>query len=138
MIVDSSAVLAVLFGEPEQVLIIEALERNTPIRMSAASYLEVAITLEHRDAPILERQFESFISDYSIIIEDVTRNQVVIGRIAYRAFGRRSGHPAKLNFGDCFTYALAADIQEPLLCKGNDFIHTDLEIIPISGTVEDR
>ncbi|MGH2550895.1 MAG: type II toxin-antitoxin system VapC family toxin, partial [Thermomicrobiales bacterium] len=79
-----------------------------------------------------ERQFESLLSDYSVSIEPVTRSQAAIGRLAYRSFGKLSGHRARLNFGDCFTYALAAELHEPLLFKGNDFIHTDLQIVTLS------
>lgn len=132
MIIDSSAVLAVLLGEPEKAAMIEALEANSPIRISAASYLEVFITLESRKVSALEGQFENLLSDYSVVVEPVTRSQVALGRLAYRSYGKPSGHQARLNYGDCFTYALAAEFYEPLLCKGDDFIHTDLKLIALA------
>ncbi len=66
-------------------------------------------------------------SRYEILIEPVTEAQVRIARLAYRRYGKGSGHPARLNFGDCFAYALARDRNEPLLFVGNDFIHTDIK-----------
>ena len=76
--------------------------------------------------PVLSRRFDEFIREMSLIVEPVTREQADIGRAAYPDFGKGSGHPAQLNFGDCFAYALAKATGEPLLFKGTDFGHTDI------------
>jgi ribonuclease VapC len=77
-------------------------------------------------ARIATRRFDDFITEANIIIEPVTEIQARFARDAYRDFGNGSGHPAKLNFGDCFAYALAKTSGEPLLFKGNHFVHTDI------------
>jgi ribonuclease VapC len=94
--------------------------------MSAASYLETSIVLDSRRDPIMSTGLDELIEDVGIVIEQVTAEQAKIARQAYRDFGKGSGHPANLNFGDCFTYALAREKREPLLYKGDDFGHTDL------------
>jgi ribonuclease VapC len=76
--------------------------------------------------PIATRKFDDFIREANISIEPVTEVQARIARAAYRDFGKGSGHPARLNFGDCFAYALAKESGEPLLFKGGDFAHTDI------------
>jgi ribonuclease VapC len=76
--------------------------------------------------PIASRRFDELIREAQIVIESVTEAQAEIARQAYRDFGRGSGHPAKLNFGDCFAYALAKEKAEPLLYKGDDFARTDI------------
>lgn len=96
------------------------------VRMSAASYLETSIVMDaHRDAALSAR-LDDMILEAEIVLEPVTPDQARIARQAYRDFGKGSGHPAKLNFGDCFSYALARDKREPILFKGDDFVHTDL------------
>ena len=94
--------------------------------MSAANFLEVAIIVDASRHPTSSRNFDDFISRHKIAIEPVTEIQARIAREAYRDFGKGSGHPAQLNFGDCFAYALAKDLGEPLLFKGDDFRHTDV------------
>jgi ribonuclease VapC len=96
------------------------------VKISAASFFETAIVIDGRHNPVLSRRLDAFISGSEIGIEPVTVEQAKIAREAYRDFGRGSGHPARLNFGDCFSYALARVTGEPLLFKGDDFIHTDL------------
>lgn len=95
--------------------------------MSAASYLETAIVLDSRRDVVLSRRLDELLVDLAIRIEPVTAAQAMVAREAYRDFGKGSGHPAGLNFGDCLTYGLAKDRREPLLFKGNDFVHTDIE-----------
>ncbi len=95
-------------------------------RISAANFLEAAIIIDGSRDPIASRRFDEFVREARLLIEPVTEAQARIAREAYRDFGRGSGHPAKLNFGDCFAYALAKDKGEPLLYKGDDFKHTDL------------
>ena len=82
-----------------------------------------------RDA-VASRELDELLTEARARIEPVTAEQARIAREAYRDFGRGSGHPAKLNFGDCFAYALAKSKREPLLCKGDDFVHTDVKTIP--------
>jgi ribonuclease VapC len=78
--------------------------------------------------PLLSRRLDDLIVQAEIEVEAVTPQQAGIARAAYRDFGKGSGHPARLNFGDCFAYALAKSMREPLLCKGDDFSHTDVAI----------
>jgi ribonuclease VapC len=75
---------------------------------------------------VLSREFDELIERFNIVIEPVTVAQAKIAREAYRDYGKGSGHPANLNFGDCFTYALAREKREPVLWKGDDFTHTEL------------
>jgi ribonuclease VapC len=126
VIVDSSVFVAIVFGEPEQEQFISRMAEEPVLRISAASYLEASIVIDARGDNTMSQQFDAFLSRYGITIEPVTLAQAHIARQAYRAFGHGSGHPAKLNFGDCFSYALAKDKNEPLLFKGDDFAHTDI------------
>jgi len=96
------------------------------VRFSAASYLETSIVLDKRHDPLLSAGLDDLIAEVNIIIEPVTAEQAKIARQAYRDYGKGSGHRANLNFGDCFTYALAREKREPVLWKGDDFVHTDL------------
>ena len=127
MIVDSSAIIAILKEEPETDRIVGALSGAAePKRMSAANYLEAAIVVDANRNPVLSRRFDDLVAQTEIVVEPVTREQAEIARAAYRDFGRGTGHPARLNFGDCFAYALAKTTREPLLFKGDDFSHTDV------------
>lgn len=130
MIVDSSALLAILRAEPGALRYAQAIENVTPRRISAANFLETAIVIDGSRDPVASRRFDELIHAAGIIIEPVTREQAIIAREAYRDFGKGSGHPAQLNFGDCFAYALAKATGEPLLFKGNDFRHTDIAAGP--------
>lgn len=126
MIVDSSALIAIITKESDGLSLSLALDAPVTVRLSAASYLETAIVLDkHRNAA-LSAKLDNLIEDAKIVIEPVTVEQAKIARQAYRDFGKGSGHPANLNFGDCFTYALAREKREPLLYKGDDFLRTDL------------
>ena len=91
--------------------------------ISAANYLEAAIVVDAKRDPVLSAKLDSLLAKLKIAIAPVTEAQARLARQAYRDFGRGSGHPAKLNFGDCFAYALAAERGEPLLYKGEDFAH---------------
>jgi ribonuclease VapC len=126
MIVDSSAIIAVLRDEPDTAEIIEALQRAPTCRMSAVTYVESAVISDSNRNPILSRRFDDLLRDVEVQIESVTPAQARIARQAYRDFGK-GRHKAGLNFGDCFAYALAKEMDEPLLFKGNDFRHTDIE-----------
>jgi ribonuclease VapC len=94
--------------------------------MSAATLLEASIVADRRSHPDFPLNFDAFLQTHSFVIEPVTEAQARIARLAYRQYGRGSEHKAKLNFGDCFAYALARERNEPLLFTGDDFIHTDI------------
>ena len=126
MIVDSSAIIAILRREPGGTMFEVAMNDAARIFMSAATYLELSIVIDSRNDPAMSREVDDFLERFSVIIEPVTPDQARIARQAYRDYGRGSGHPANLNFGDCFSYALARTMREPILFKGDDFIHTDL------------
>ena len=95
-------------------------------RVSAVNYVEAAVVIDASGDPIASRRVDEFFKIAQILIQAVTQTHAQIARDAYRDFGKGSGHPAKLNFGDCFAYALAKSSGEPLLFKGNDFMHTDI------------
>ena len=126
MVIDSSAIIAILTGEPEAVYFAQAIEKDTLRLMSAASWLETAIVIEARFGLPGGEEFEKLIQVAQIHIEAVTSEQAAVDRMAYRKYGKGRGHPAGLNFGDCFSYALAKITGEPLLFKGDDFTHTDI------------
>lgn len=126
MIVDTSALLAILRAEPEARSCAEAIERSAVRRISAGTLLEAAIVIDAGRDPIASRRFDDLLRTANITVEPVTKEQVQIGREAYRDFGKRSGHPAQLNFGDCFAYALAKVMGEALLFQGDDFSQTDI------------
>jgi ribonuclease VapC len=125
MIVDSSAVLAILFNESDAAAYARALTQADSCRMSAATFVEVAIVVEAHTKDKGSRQFDAFFRRAGIAIEAVTEEQAHVARQAYTDFGK-GRHPAGLNFGDCFAYALAKVTGEPLLFKGKDFKKTDI------------
>ena len=126
MIVDSSALVAVIKHEPDWAALLDCMKVAGSLRMSAASYLETAIVLDGRRDVVMSVQLDDVIEETGIVIEPVTVEQAKVARQAYRDYGKGSGHAANLNFGDCFTYALAREKREPVLFKGDDFGHTDL------------
>jgi ribonuclease VapC len=126
VIVDSSALVAILRDEPEAEAFAQALDTAAGCLMSAASFLETAIVVDRSRSAIPGRRLDELIRELEIVIEPVTEDQAHLARQAYRDYGRGSGHPARLNFGDCFAYALARATGEPLLFKGDDFRHTDI------------
>ncbi len=126
MIVDSSAIVAIIKGEMETAVFASAMETARVIRVSAATYFESSIVVDGNRNPKLSARFDELMSISKLVIEPVTAEQARVARQAYRDYGRGSGHPAKLNFGDCFSYALARDKREPILFKGAEFAHTDL------------
>lgn len=125
MIVDSSAIVAVLRAEPEADAFLTAIGNSLQCRVSAATFVEAAIVLTSESGQY-RADYDELIADTGMVIEPVTEAQAWIARQAYREYGKGSGNPAQLNFGDCFSYALAKDRDEPLLYKGSDFIHTDI------------
>jgi ribonuclease VapC len=131
VIIDTSALIAILRDEPEAAACAEAIEAAPHRRISATNFVEAAIVIDGSRDPIASRRFDDLVREAQLVIEPVTEAQARIAREAYRDFGRGSGHPARLNFGDCFAYALARARGEPLLFKGADFAHTD--IAPVRG-----
>lgn len=125
MIVDSSAIVAVLKQEPEAASFAAMMADDPRVRISAANYVEAGVVID-RAGPVASRGLDQFIDDAQISIEPVSARQAEVARQAYRDFGKGSGHPAGLNFGDCFAYALAFESGEPLLYKGDDFAHTGI------------
>src|SRR5258708_6059357 len=120
-------ILAILREEPDMGNFAAALASADICRISAATFLETAIVVDANRSPPLSRRLDDLVRETAIVIEPVTSEQAQVAREAYRDYGRGSGHPARLNFGDCFAYALARAAGEPLLFKGNDFSHTDIE-----------
>jgi ribonuclease VapC len=126
VIIDTSALIAILRDEPEAADCARAIEAASDRRISAANFVEAAIVIDGSRDPVASRRFDDLVREAQLVIEPVTEAQARIAREAYRDFGRGSGHPARLNFGDCFAYALARARGEPLLFKGADFAHTDI------------
>ena len=124
MIVDTSAILAVLFREDEAPEF-ENLIATSPCRMSVANVLESAMVVEGRGGRAAGRALDAFLASAAIEAAPITADQLEIARDAWRRYGK-GNHPAALNFGDCFAYALASASGEPLLFKGNDFAQTDV------------
>jgi ribonuclease VapC len=127
MILDTSVLIAILRLEAEAPEFARIIERAAQPRISAVSYVEAGVVIDGSKDPIASRRFDELIEAAQIAIEPVTEAQARIARQAYRDFGKASGHPAKLNFGDCFSYALAKSEGEPLLFKGQDFSRTDVK-----------
>jgi ribonuclease VapC len=126
MIVDTSALIAILRDESDAKVFATAIADADRCRLSAANYLETAIVIDGSRSPIASRRLDDLLREAEIVIEPVTEQQAQIAREAYRDFGRGSGHPAGLNFGDCFAYALAKTFRESLLFKGDNFVHTGI------------
>jgi len=127
MIVDTSAMIAILRGERDAAAMAEALQRAETCRMSAVTYVETAVVTDSNRNPVLSRRLDELLRDAEIQVESVTPRQAEIARYAYRDFGK-GRHRAGLNLGDCFAYALAKETGEPLLFKGEDFGCTDIEV----------
>jgi ribonuclease VapC len=125
MIIDSSAIIAILREEPETEAFIDALLAADSLSMSAATLTEIMVVLA-KAKPEQTEQVEALIEDHNIALVELTANHARAAGRAYRKYGKGSGHPAKLNFGDCFAYALAKESGEPLLFKGGDFSQTDI------------
>ena len=126
MIIDTSAIVAILRQEPEARRFAGAIEAAPVRRISATTYVEIGAVIDGARDPVASRLVDELLAKAGIIIEPVTAAQARIAREAYRDFGKGSGHAAGLNFGDCFAYALAKATGEPLLFKGDDFSHTDM------------
>ena len=127
MIIDSSALLAIMFAESDAAIYARAIRAARERWISAVNNVEAAVVIDARHDPVASRRFDDWMREAGITIEPLDENQARVAREAYRDYGRGSGHPARLNFGDCFAYALARYRAEALLFKGDDFIHTDIE-----------
>jgi ribonuclease VapC len=130
MVIDTSAVLAILQREPERRSFLEAIEAADSTRISVANFVESSIVIESRYGVEGLRDLDRFISRASIELLQVDKEQGQLARSAFSRFGK-GRHRAALNYGDCFAYAAAIALAEPLLCKGNDFVHTDVPILEL-------
>ncbi len=125
--IDSSVVVAILFDEPEARSFLTLIAMTDPCRISAAGFVEISIVLRRGDPEGMRRRaFGEMLRLFSIRVEPVTEAQARLAVDAFERFGKGTGHPAGLNFGDCFSYALARAVDEPLLFKGDDFSRTDI------------
>ena len=133
MIVDTSALVAMLRDEPSGAAVrdamIAALDRLETIALSAASYVELGMVVDAARSPVQSRKVDEILVENLVHVVPVDAEQARVAREAYRDYGRGSGHPARLNYGDCFSYALASVRREPLLFVGEDFVHTDLRSV---------
>ncbi|HXP84209.1 MAG TPA: type II toxin-antitoxin system VapC family toxin [Bryobacteraceae bacterium] len=144
MIVDTSVAMAILRGEREGRSFAEIMEleegargqapgagrraaRQATLKMSVASYVEAGVAMDAARNPVVSRQLDELIRIAGIELRPVTVEQARLAREAYRDFGRGSGHAAKLNLGDCYAYALAKELGEPLLFQGAGLAETDVE-----------
>lgn len=122
MILDSSAVVAIITDEPEARDFSEVIAASPSVSVSTASVLEMSIVL----GPLRQTVLDDFLDAVRANVVPVDGHQLTLARRAHITFGRGSGSPARLNYGDCFSYALAKVTGEPLLFKGEDFVHTDV------------
>lgn len=127
MVIDTSALAAIFFAEPERQQFLAALTAAGSRLVSAATVLETGIVLEARQGEAAGREFDLFVVRANLQIVPVDAEQADLARSAYRKYGK-GRHAARLNFGDCFSYALAKSTGEPLLAKGTDFKLTDIEV----------
>ncbi len=128
VVIDTSALLAILLGEPERGKFLQLLSESETRLLSAANALETAIVVESRRGEAAGRELDLFLHRTKIEIVAVDAEQFSIARFAWRKFGK-GRHPAALNFGDCFAYALTKTSSEPVLAKGEDFRRTDLQLL---------
>ncbi|MDE0545196.1 type II toxin-antitoxin system VapC family toxin [Microbacterium sp. C7(2022)] len=126
MIIDTSALIAILQGEEGSDRIVQAIADARRPAISSATLVEASIVADGPRDPVRSARFDAMVRSFGLDVVPLTAEHVRIARSAFRDYGRGSGHPAKLNFGDCLTYALAAERDQPLLYVGDDFAHTDL------------
>lgn len=127
MVIDTSAFLAILNDEPERRTFTEAIEAAASLCTSAATFLEASIVLQSRYGEAGVQRLDMLLESARIGVIAVDAAQARIARHAFVDFGK-GRHPAALNYGDCFAYALSRQLGEPLLCKGNDFAQTDIKL----------
>lgn len=130
MVIDTSALVAIFLAEPERKVLLDLLLQAESRMISAATVLETGIVLEARRGESAGREFDLFVVRANLLVVPVDSDQTEIARSAWRKYGK-GRHPAGLNFGDCFAFALAKFAGEPLLAKGTDFAATDIQVCPI-------
>ena len=130
MVIDTSALLAVLLQESDAERVAQAIDAGSPRLLSAASLLEASIVIESRKGEAGGRELDLLVYRAGIEVVAVDQNQAETARAAWRRFGK-GRHPAGLNYGDCFAYALANSHRLPLLFRGNDFSQTDIDCVPV-------
>jgi len=128
MVIDISALIALLLGEPETADFVAAVAATPNRLISGPTYLETAVVMHVRSELEAQEKLDRLLSELSAEIVPFFYDHAGLALAAYRRYGKGSGHPAGLNFGDCFTHALAKLRDEPVLFKGNDFSRTDLRI----------
>ena len=131
MVIDTSALAAIFFAEPERQAFLRAIIAAESRLLSAATVVETGIVLESRHGEAAGRELDLFIVRAGLEIVPVDAEQAEFARSAWRRYGK-GRHPAALNFGDCFSYALAKFSGEPVLAKGTDFARTDIEICHVT------
>jgi len=132
MVIDTSALIAILRNEPERPMFIEAIEATDSRRMSTATFVEISMVIETKRGAEGLRDLDLFLTTAGIDLVAVDSEQAQVARRAFTRFGK-GRHRAGLNYGDCFSYALAVVVGEPLLFKGDDFGHTDVEPVDFSS-----
>jgi ribonuclease VapC len=135
VIIDTSVVVAILHQEPDAAALVDAILQDDTRLLSAASYLEAGLVIDRSTDPTARAALDALLTGLAITIEPVTAEQARVAREAHRLYGKGSGHSARLNFGDCFAYALAKVLDDALLFKGTDFSSTDIRY---SGRRADR
>jgi ribonuclease VapC len=131
MVIDTSALIALLLGEPDAHGVARAIEAGSPRLLSAANLLETSLVIESRKGEAGGRELDLLLYRSGIEVVTVDRDQAETARAAWRRFGK-GRHPAALNYGDCFAYALARSRRLPLLFRGNDFSQTDIDSVPVA------
>ena len=126
MIVDTSALVAIFLGEPGYEGLLDVLLAEESVEIASPTLVELYAVLDRRSAPEDRRRLDALLEALGIRVAPFSEEHARLAREAYRDFGRGSGHAARLNLGDCFTYALAAERREPLLFVGEDFARTDV------------
>lgn len=132
MVIDTSALIAILLGEPETPLLAREIAKDATRLLSAVSALETAVVIETKKGPAGGHELDSLVREARIEIVAMNVEQIALAREAYRRFGK-GRHAAGLNLGDCCAYALARHTGEPLLFKGDDFARTDIAAVPYEG-----
>lgn len=131
MVIDTSALVAIMRDEPERRFFNKLIDAESTTCVSAASLLETRIVLFARSGDTAILALDAFLLKSGITVVEVSPRISDIAFDAYRRFGKGTGYPAVLNYGDCFSYALAKSLDAPLLFKGDDFLRTD--IVPVTG-----
>jgi ribonuclease VapC len=133
LIVDTSALIAILRAEPRHAVLEDAFASSERRLISAGTLLEAVIVAAVKKGPQGPKELFALVDVLGLDVKPVERVDADIAAEAFTRYGKGQGHPAQLNFGDCFTYALAKRLSEPVLCTGDDFLKTDLAVLPLRG-----